>query len=364
MRRPTLLLAVGAVVAVASIVGADVLISGPHATTIAKQEPAVSTAKVERGDLSQVIAASGALTYRARPDGSPYVAINHATGTYTQLPEAGDAVACGDVFYRVDDKPVLLLCGGIPSYRVLSSGATGADVAQLNRNLHTLGYDKAVGVQLPPDGGAFTWKTQKALCRLQHDRGQEVTGRLSVPDVVVMPTAIRVLRVAAQLGGSARPGTPVAQATSNSRVVQVSLDPSQRSNVTKDSPVLITLPGSRSATGKVAEIGPVATLPDGKGGVEDATILVTITLDNPDQANGLDRAPVRTQITTTGVKDALSVPVVALVGMTGGGYGVDVLRDDGHRQLVAVTLGQFDDTSGRVQVEGDVKPGDTVVVPS
>jgi hypothetical protein len=37
---------------------------------------------------------------------------------------------------------------------------------------------------------------------------------------------------------------------------------------------------------------------------------------------------------------------------------------DGQRSLVPVTLGLFDQASGRVQVEGDLDPGDAVVVPS
>jgi hypothetical protein len=40
------------------------------------------------------------------------------------------------------------------------------------------------------------------------------------------------------------------------------------------------------------------------------------------------------------------------------------VRGDGRRELVAVKLGLFDTASGRVQVEGDVREGDRVVVPS
>ena len=77
----------------------------------------------------------GTLAYRARSDGSPYAVINRARGTYTKLPEAGDKVDCGDVLYRVDDKPVLLLCGSTPAYRSLSEGERGPDVSELNANL-------------------------------------------------------------------------------------------------------------------------------------------------------------------------------------------------------------------------------------
>jgi multidrug efflux pump subunit AcrA (membrane-fusion protein) len=69
-------------------------------------------------------------------------------------------------------------------------------------------------------------------------------------------------------------------------------------------------------------------------------------------------------ITTKGVENALSVPVTAIVGKSGGGVAVEVVRADGHRELVAVKLGLFDTAGGRVQVEGDLRVGDRVVVPS
>jgi hypothetical protein len=56
--------------------------------------------------------------------------------------------------------------------------------------------------------------------------------------------------------------------------------------------------------------------------------------------------------------------VTALVGKSGGGFAVEVVRDGGRRELVAVRLGLFDAASGRVQVEGDLAEGDRVVVPS
>ena len=78
-----------------------------------------------RGKLSAMVSLDGTLTYRARSDGSPYAVINQARGTYTKLPEDGDKVGCGDVLYRVDDKPVLLLCGTVPAYRDLHVGRCG-----------------------------------------------------------------------------------------------------------------------------------------------------------------------------------------------------------------------------------------------
>ncbi len=364
MTRPTTS-AVVAAVALLSCVGLVAVLAGRPDATAADTGTAVATARVERGDLSRTIAANGTLTFRARADGSPYEALNHATGTYTRLPEAGDVVACGESLYRVDDRPVLLLCGRIPLYRDLAVGATGPDAAQLNRNLHRLRYDDAAGVRIRPTDRSFTWRTRSALIRLQRERGQVETGRLTMADAVVLPSAIRVSSVPAQLGGSAQAGTAVVRATTDTPAVQVSLDPALRGEVPTGSAVLLVLPGNASTTGTVADVGRVASVPDGaQGAVEDVRILLTVALDEPDLADGLDQATVRAQVVTDGVKDALSVPVVAVVGRTGGGYAVDVVHADGRRELVAVTLGLFDDAGGRVQVEGDLEPGDAVVVPS
>ena len=113
----------------------------PTTATPAAQGPAANTAKVEQGHALGGGLPDGTLTYRARSDGSPYSVINRARGTYTKLPETGDKVDCGDVLYRVDEHPVLLLCGTVPAYRDLHGGDAGRDVRQLNRNLHELGYD-------------------------------------------------------------------------------------------------------------------------------------------------------------------------------------------------------------------------------
>ena len=96
----------------------------------------------------------------------------------------------------------------------------------------------------------------------------------------------------------------------------------------------------------------------------DATIPAYISLDDREKARGLDSAPVQVEITTKRVASALSVPVTAIVGKSGGGFAVEVVRAGGRRELVAVKLGLFDTTDGRVQVEGGLAEGDQVVVPS
>ena len=299
-----------------------------------------------------MVSQDGTLTYRARPDGSPYAVINRAHGVYTKLPENGDKVGCGGVLYRVDDKPVVLLCGRVPAYRVLHTGDAGQDVRQLNRNLHV-------------HGDEFTARTETALRELQRRKGVHATGALALGDAVFLSGPVRIAKVTGALGGTARPGALVLNATSDKLHVQVNLDPSQQGEVKQGDRAQITLPGNTPVSGSVERFGRVAQTPAGPDSKPvDATVPTYIRLDDPAKARGLDRAPVQVDITTEGVESALSVPVTALVGRSGGGFAVEVVRAGGRRELVAVKLGLFDTGGGRVQVEGDVREGDRVAVPS
>ena len=364
MKRKTWVPAAAAVLVAVTATGGVVVASGAKEATPAAQEPPANTVKVERGKLSSMVSLDGTLTYRARSDGSPYSAVNQARGMYTELPDDGDRADCGDVLYRVDDDPVLL-CGTVPAYRDLDIGDQGSDVRQLNRNLHELGYDADAGVEIDPGDNEFTWKTEEALEELQHDKGGDETGELDVDDAVFLPRSARIAKVTGELGGVARPGGQVAQATSDTLEVQVALAAFQQGEVKKGDRAQITLPGNTSVTGTVDRLGRVAQAPAGPNAdAGDATIPAYIRLDDPEKARGLDRAPVQVEITTKGVGSALSVPVTALVGKSGGGFAVEVVRDGGRRELVAVELGLFDTSDGRVEVEGDLSEGDHVVVPS
>ena len=258
-----------------------VALSGGGQEPAGGQPATANTAPVQKGKLSAAVSQDGTLTYRARPDGSPFSAINHARGTYTDLPAVGDKVGCGGVLYRVDEHPVLLLCGTVPAYRGLHVGDAGQDVRQLNRNLR-------VG------GRRFTTETEKALAALQRRRGGRVTGALALGDAVFLPAAVRIAKVTGQLGGAAQPGAQALNATSDTLHVRVNLDPSDQGQVRRGDRAQITLPGNTTVTGKVDGFGRVAEAPAGQGGgAGGATVPTYIDLDDPAQGARARQGPGR-----------------------------------------------------------------------
>ena len=226
-------------------------------------EPPANTVKVEKRTLSAMVSVDGTLTYRAAPDGSPYSVINQASGTYTELPVPGQVISQGQVLYRVNDSPVVLLYGSTPAYRTLSAGATGADVAELNADLVALGY--ATSAQLSPTSASFGSATTTALEKLQAALGVTQNGTLTLGQAVFEPTAVRVTTLSAPLGGSTQTGQTVMQATSTTRQVQVALDASQQTDVAVGDKVTITLPNNQTTPGVVSSVGTVATCPSSSG---------------------------------------------------------------------------------------------------
>ena len=381
MRKTWVLAGAAVLLAVTAAVGVVVTSSAKQATPAA-QEPPANTAKVEKGNLSAMVSLDGTLTYRARSDGSPYAVFNQARGIYTKLPALGQVIAQGQVLYRVNDSPVVLLYGLTPAYRTLSAGATGADVAELNADLVALGY--APSAQLSPTSASFGSATTTALEKLQAALGVTQNGTLTLGQAVFEPTAVRATTLLAQLGGSTQTGQTVMLGSSTTRQVTIDLDASQQTDVAVGDKVTIIPPNNQTTPGVVSSVGAVATCPSsagfggsssaapgtdtcsssGSGSSTTPTIPVDVTLSDPAATGTWDQAPVQVTITTASVPSALSVPVTAIVGKSGGGFAVEVVRAGGQRELVAVQLGLFDTAGGRVQVEGDLREGDEVVVPS
>jgi hypothetical protein len=322
------------------------------------QEAPPTTAVVTRQDIAAVTPVTATLGYA-----QVYTVTGQYGGTLTWLPSAGQVIRQGQVLYKTDNgSPVVLLYGSVPDWRSLYEGMTGQDVSQLNHDLVGLGYaDRSDVVLLGWD--YYSWETAYAVQLLEGHLGVSwPPGSLSLGQVVFEPEALRVSQLTGSLGGTAT--GPVLTGTSDRHVVTIPLDASDQSEVTAGDRVTVTLPDGATTPGVVSSVGTVATTSSAaaSGQGPATTIPVQVTLTDPAAAGTLDQAPVTVNITTATAKNALAVPVSALLALSSGGYDVEVVGPGNTRRYVPVSAGIFDDADGLVQVTGALTPGERVVV--
>jgi hypothetical protein len=335
------------------------------AQAVASDEEAVRAAEEKvTTDKGAVVTARATL---AGAEQSLAAAESSATGyeaaaAFTMLPSPGKVVRRGQALYAVDGQPVLLLYGRVTAWRAFRPGMSpGRDVAQLNANLRALGYGTGLA------GGSYSAATGRAIVALQAARGLPRTGVLPLGSLVFKPAPVRVASVTATVGQAVQAG-PVLSVTSTRHRVAIQLDAAQQAEVKVGDRVTITLLSGETTPGRVSAVGSVASTPSGGGsGDSESTpkIDVSVRLSQQAAAGRLDQAPVSVAITTDSVKNALVVPVNALLALAGGGYAVEVVNAAGVHHLVPVTLGLFDDGQGLVQVSGSgVRAGQRIVVPA
>lgn len=336
-------LAAGAVAAAAVGLGGR---GGPPARA-GTATPRPATARVTRTTLTKSEQVNGTIGY-----GTPVPVTAPGQGTVTWLPTPGAVVRRGRPVYRVDDRPVPLFYGDLPFYRSLVVGDGGPDVTELERNLAALGY---AGFTVDRD---YTSATAAAVTDWQQDRSLTGTGVFDPASVVLAPGAVRIAAL------DVRPGDPaggrVLDRTGTTRVVQVPLDVALQGLVKAGTAATVTLPNGRTVAGRVRSAGRVATA--GSQPDDPATIAVTVAVADQSGLGTLDRAPVTVTLVSETARDVLTVPVVALVALAGGGTAVQVVTGSTSR-YVTVRLGMFAD--GRVQVSAPgLTAGTRVVVPS
>src|ERR1700733_6438967 len=348
-------LGVVVVVVAGAVAGWQAGVFPPAASSGAGQQraPAPATAAVARDNITATTPVNATLGYAGS-----YPVTGRGGGPLTWLPSAGQVISQGQALYKTGNgSPVVLLYGGVPGWRPLDEGVTGADVTQLNHDLVALG--DANSAQISAAGwDYFSAETAAGVAKLQSALGiPSPSGSLSLGQVVFEPEALRVTQVTGSLGGPA--SGPGLAATSDRRVVTIPLDAAMQSQVAAGDAVTVTLPDGSSTPGTVSSVGGVAS-----GSGSNATIPVTVTLTDPAAAGTLDQAPVMVNITTGSAKHALVVPVGALLAQAPGGYDVEVAGPGNTRRYVPVTTGIFDDAYGLVQVTGALTPGQRVVVPA
>ncbi|MDP8975874.1 MAG: efflux RND transporter periplasmic adaptor subunit [Actinomycetota bacterium] len=369
-RRWLVALPVGTALAVAAFAvtrpGGGQAAGGPPSTPPA-------TAQVVRTTLVDHEQVDGTLGYAGE-----VTVVNQLGGTLTRLAAKGEVVDRGQVLYEVDGKPVRLMFGERPAWRALAEGVPdGPDVRQLEENLVALGH--ATSRTLTVDD-KWTAATTEAVKRWQKATGAEQTGAVQLGEVAFAPAALRISEHPQTVGSGAQPGAATLKATLARRVVTVDLDARRQALAKVGAAVEVQLPGGQRVTGKVADVAKVAETSgdDGGGGGnsgngsggddpgggndDDPTVKVTITLDDPTSTGALDQAPVKVRFDGQRADGVLAVPVNALLALSEGGYGVEVV-EGGSRRLVPVQTGLF--ARGMVQVSGSgLAEGMRVVVPS
>lgn len=375
--------------------------------------------------------------------------IARSNGTITEVVEAGTTLEQGDVAYRVDGEPVVVLYGDTPAYRAmrdLSDNMEGTDVLQLETALDALGYNdeamtvddeftgvtesvvenwqEAIGAEVdgsvdlgevifipgpvtvldtqvevgefvtdgravalttgmtPTSGqdvmqleqnldtlgfdaggaltvdGTFDESTTAAIEAWQSAVGMEVDGVVDLGEVVFLPDPIQVSDQLAPPGTAVNPGAGVLAVASAGKVVTMNLPAEDQELVAVGDAVTVELPDGTDVPASVVEVATVATVSQNGTPVFE----ITIELDDPSAAVGLDEAPVDVDIVSDSAPGVKAIPVTALLALAEGGYAVEVEQTDGTVRLVGVEPGFFAD--GLVEITAsEIEVGSRVVVP-
>ncbi len=354
MERRTKLIAAGTAGAALILVGSGVIVTS--GSSVAEEQTAVaatSTAQVERRTLTAAETRDGTVGFA-----DATTLRTQSQGVLTAIAPAGSTKRRGDVLYRINQNPTVLIYGEVPAYRALSEGMSGRDVKQLERNLKALGY-RGFTVDR-----SFTSGTAEAVRKWQDKLDVAQTGSLSLGDVCFQPTAVRMGAAAADIGENLQPGAAVAEISSADEAVTVSLDEGDADLAAVGDVVGVGTgmgTGSADARGKVTAVDAVST--SAQDGSTTTTYDVTVTLSDKD-ADAIERLPegasVDVDFGSDTVTDVLAVPVKALLALAEGGSGVE-LATSGGNAIVAVKTGTFAD--GWVEVTSDeIAEGDQVVV--
>jgi hypothetical protein len=325
-----------------------------------------TTALVVRTDLSSTVLTPGTLDYAPS---EPIV--NRIAGTYTWLQAPSATVTSGEVLYNVDNEPVVLMSGTLPAWRGFDPGMTdGPDIGQLEAGLLAAG--DAQGLFTEPSDH-FSTQTETAVRRWQTAVGLPVTGQIALGTIVFLPGPIRVDAQRVLSGQMAGPGDQPYVVSTTTRVVTVPLN-ANLPTVTPGQAVSIVLPDGSNTPGKTSAIVAVPSQAgqsgqsggsSGSGSSTSSTSStpteLVVTPDNPAVTGTSAGVPVQVSLTVQSVRNVLAVPVPALLALTDGGYGLEIVTHSGAHELVGVHTGVF--AGGRVQITGvGIQPGARVVV--
>lgn len=350
MQRRTKQFVIGGGVAAAVIVAAGIALAASGSGEESTQVAPPATATVERRTLTAAETRDGTVGFA---DESTLQ--TQRQGVLTALAPAGATKRRGEILFRVNQQPTVVMVGTIPAYRPMAEGTFGRDVKQLERNLKALGY-KGFTVDR-----SFTADTAEAVRDWQDDLGTSQTGAVALGDVSFQPTAIRMGAAAADVGQTLQPGAAVADISSATEAITVTLEESDQDLAVVGETVTVDT-GSQRSRGRITAVDAVSTA--AQDGSSTTTFDVTVTPVG-DGGAAIRRLPegasVDVDFAAETVSDVLAVPVKALLALSEGGAGVEVVAPAGGSTVVAVDTGTF--AEGWVEISsGSVAEGDRVVV--
>ena len=287
---------------------------------------------------------------------------NLSSGIVTWLPEPGTVIGFGDVIYKINDEPVILLHGTMPMFRDIDENTSGAlDVAQLQTYFVELGFSDVYPVTKSAyDLSADRYITSVTLSQIeqwQESVGADRTGVVKKSQIVFRSEAFRVDAVTARLGQSINGGSLV-NITEARRVVTVHLDTELGGLMAMGDVVEVELPDGKSVEGTVTHVADVATR-IGQG--QQQTTYLDVIIELLGSGTSFDQSPVTVKVEEVLEQEAVAVPIAALLALAEGGYGLEVLDPDNTVRLVGVELGTFH--GNQVSISRGVQPGQSVIVP-
>jgi peptidoglycan hydrolase-like protein with peptidoglycan-binding domain len=386
-------------------------------------KPSLVTAPVEHTELVSTVAVSGTLEYGSpravTPAGS--VGGEDQTQRVTRAPRPG-TLKEGTVLMEINGRPVIALTGRVPMHRTIRPGAKGADVEQVQRTLRRLGYNlPTTSVFDPATSTAVTRfyaeKGYEAQQPTLEDRQRLGALRKAVRDgkeaVVTAeeavdrapprkPQRIRVANAKADLeeatallaeftrtyGTTIPPGElvflpelparlnevrvkagdqvdgPVATMTSSSLVVRGMVESAEAGLLRAGMKAVIETVAGTTHPATLTALGAKAEAVGGEAPEDEeatATEPVLITPKSMTRLRSMTGEAVTARVTVGATEEkVLVVPVAAVITAADGRPRVQVEVTPDRTKEVKVRTGLT--ANGKVQVTGDLKEGERVVI--
>lgn len=401
------------VIAVAAVVTAGglwaaTLIKSPAqvAADAAPPPPSVLTAPVENRVVSQTLTARGEVVNASVFTANTPPAAGQP-GMITKIPAGpGTKVEAGGQVLELSGRPVFVLAGATPSYRDLAVGASGEDIAQLQRGLAGLGFgsggDKAgtygagtasavdrfykrLGYPALTSGDPAAVKAaadaveqkkreaaadpaaKQALAAAEQElrrlRAENVAKVPAGEVVFVSQLPATVSAVGGAVGQVAK--DPVLTLAVGTPVVRAKLPVSQRAKVAAGMAARIVDADGKTRDAKVTDVGAPVQPEPGTGNAASEPPYVPVTLT---PAEALSPAAVSQQVQVALSVDStagpvLAVPAAAIFARADGGRYVQV-HENGATRTVSVVAGKVGDGFVEItpQPAGALAEGTPVVI--